>query len=152
MLIWTVNVWMIRGKPRCAQLTDDDDEDACHYLEGQGEGDECQHGYVVPEEGRRASSLSLLSKFVNNKWNADVCSESHASAAFRTGIQLPARWRSSCVWRSPGRAPRPACPRPLSSLWRTGSCSDLGLNPPENETQIFKSINYLLCTFMSILA
>lgn len=58
----------------CDRLTDDDDEDPCHYLEGQGEGDECQHCNVVPEEGRGASRLSFSIKLVNNKCNADVCS------------------------------------------------------------------------------
>lgn len=59
-------MWTIRGKPRCDRLTDDDDEDPCYYLEGQGEGDECQHCNVVPEEDRRASGLSLFIRFVNN--------------------------------------------------------------------------------------
>lgn len=53
-------------------LTDDDDEDPRHYLEGQGEGDECQHCNVVPEEETRAPGLSLFIK-------GDECRSSDAS-------------------------------------------------------------------------
>lgn len=74
-------------EPRCERLTDDDDEDACHYLEGEGEGDERQHCNVVPEEGRRASRLSLFVRLVNVKRHADAVRR--CSSGFRTGIQLP---------------------------------------------------------------
>ena len=73
----------MRGQPRRDRLTDDDDEDPCHYLEGQREGDECQHCYVVPGQGRRAPRYPLFMKFVNRKCKA--------AAAVRTGIRLPAR-------------------------------------------------------------
>lgn len=78
-----VNAWVV-GKAKCIRLTDDDDEDPRHYLEGQGEGDESQHRNVVPEEGAEQ-------QVIHHTGSADDCRNNDASAASHTCTQLPAR-------------------------------------------------------------